>query len=179
MHQVDRERIHTLVDRLPDGELPVLEEVLRRWLDLSHSVEIPEHLTGAQVDDETDDPREAAVASQATEELLDLRRKRLLTEFSGGGLGLLQVIHGGGEVAWSVQAEKDLKHMGPKNAHCIRAAVGRYAGRCEGEVRRIDGTDPPQWRLRVGRHRVRFSYVDTPAPLIQVLGVTQREEAYR
>jgi len=47
-----------------------------------------------------------------------------------------------------------------------------------GDVTRLQGALPPEWRLSVGDWRVRFAY-DFDARTIQVLRVRHRREAYR
>jgi len=43
-------------------------------------------------------------------------------------------------------------------------------------VKRLQGIDPPEYRLRVGDYRVRFHLDDAT---VQVLRVRNRREAYR
>ena len=45
-----------------------------------------------------------------------------------------------------------------------------------GNIKRLQGIDPPEYRLRVGNYRVRF-HLDQET--VQVLRVRNRREAYR
>ena len=58
------------------------------------------------------------------------------------------------------------------------AAVERLAATEQGDVTRLQGVEPPEWRLRVGDWRVRFRY-DYPRRTIEVLQVPPRGRAYR
>jgi mRNA-degrading endonuclease RelE of RelBE toxin-antitoxin system len=54
--------------------------------------------------------------------------------------------------------------------------VERFADTGAGNVKRLQGIDPPEYRLRVGDYRVRFHReVET----IRILRVRNRREAYR
>jgi mRNA-degrading endonuclease RelE of RelBE toxin-antitoxin system len=46
----------------------------------------------------------------------------------------------------------------------------------EGDVKRLQDIDPPEFRLRVGDYRVRFRDFDN---VIEILSVKHRREAYR
>jgi mRNA-degrading endonuclease RelE of RelBE toxin-antitoxin system len=53
----------------------------------------------------------------------------------------------------------------------------RLAIKGEGDVRRLMPIDPPEYRLRVGKWRVRFQ-IDHSANRLLVLHVLRRDEAY-
>jgi mRNA-degrading endonuclease RelE of RelBE toxin-antitoxin system len=58
----------------------------------------------------------------------------------------------------------------------VKLAVERFAAIGVGDVKRLKGTKPPEFRLRVGAYRVRFQ----SAPgVILILRVLHRSEAYR
>ena len=61
-------------------------------------------------------------------------------------------------------------------ARRIKQAVERFAGAGAGNVKKLQGIDPPEYRLRVGDYRVRF---DLYGRAIRVLRVRNRREAYR
>jgi mRNA interferase RelE/StbE len=61
-------------------------------------------------------------------------------------------------------------------ARRVKQAVERFADTGAGNVKRLQGVDPPEYRLRVGDYRVRFHLDDET---IQVLRVRNRREAYR
>ncbi len=58
------------------------------------------------------------------------------------------------------------------------AAVDRLAATERGDVTRLHGVEPPEWRLRVGDWRVRFQY-DYDSHTMRVLRVLPRGRAYR
>lgn len=54
--------------------------------------------------------------------------------------------------------------------------LARFAATETGDLKRLQGSDPPELRLRVGDYRVRFyDHGDT----IEILAVKHRREAYR
>ena len=59
-------------------------------------------------------------------------------------------------VVWSTQAQHDLRHLDRQVATRVERAVERLAETEQGDVARLKGEVPPQWRLRVGDWRVRF-----------------------
>ena len=61
-------------------------------------------------------------------------------------------------------------------ARRVKQAVERFADTGAGNVKRLHGVDPPEYRLRVGDYRVRFHLDDET---VQVLRVRDRREAYR
>lgn len=56
-------------------------------------------------------------------------------------------------------------------------SVRRLAETDLGDVTKLTGLKPPEWRLRVGDWRVRFAYVDDDNVLM-VLRVLPRSKAY-
>ena len=81
-------------------------------------------------------------------------------------------------VVWTRLAVTDLRHLDRRTAERIRHSLRRLAEENLGDVTRLQGAVPPEWRLRVGDWRVRFAY-DFDARTIQVLRVRHRREAYR
>jgi mRNA interferase RelE/StbE len=59
----------------------------------------------------------------------------------------------------------------------VWGAVSRFAATGRGDVKRLQGL-PTEFRLRVGKWRVRFS-LDEARPVIHILRVLPRGEAYR
>jgi mRNA-degrading endonuclease RelE of RelBE toxin-antitoxin system len=80
------------------------------------------------------------------------------------------------EVEWTGTALDDLAALDTGIARRVKQAVERFAGAGAGNVNRLQGIDPPEYRLRVGDYRVRFHVEDG---IIQVLRVRNRREAYR
>lgn len=61
-------------------------------------------------------------------------------------------------------------------ARRVKNSVERFAETGGGNVKKLQGIDPPEYRLRVGDWRVRFEqYKET----MRVLRVRHRREAYR
>jgi len=55
-------------------------------------------------------------------------------------------------------------------------ALARLIATGEGDVKRLQGIDPPVFRLRVGEYRIRFRERDN---IVEVLSVKHRRDAYR
>ena len=80
------------------------------------------------------------------------------------------------KIEWTDQARSDLRSIDPVTAIRILHSIARYRTTNEGDVKRLQGTEPPQLRLRVGDYRVRFFVLEES---ILVLAVKHRGEAYR
>lgn len=76
------------------------------------------------------------------------------------------------------RALRDLERVDQSLRRRVFAALDRLAATGQGDVKRLRGIDPPEWRLRVGDWRVRFRY-DHPRRTIEVLQVPPRGRAYR
>jgi mRNA-degrading endonuclease RelE of RelBE toxin-antitoxin system len=61
-------------------------------------------------------------------------------------------------------------------ARRVKQSVERFAETGAGNVKRLQGIDPPEFRLRVGDYRVRFHQDDDT---MRILRVRNRREAYR
>jgi len=80
------------------------------------------------------------------------------------------------EVEWTEAALEHMAALDKGVARRVKQAVERFANTGAGNVKKLQGVDPPEYRLRVGDYRVRFhSKGDT----IRVLRVRNRREAYR
>jgi len=80
------------------------------------------------------------------------------------------------EVEWAGTALEDMAALDKRIARRVKQAVERFADTGAGNVKRLQGIDPPEYRLRVGDYRVRFHLEDEA---VQVLRVRNRREAYR
>jgi mRNA-degrading endonuclease RelE of RelBE toxin-antitoxin system len=60
------------------------------------------------------------------------------------------------ELEWAEPALQDMAALEKVIARRIKQAVERFAGTGAGNVRKLQGVDPPEYRLRVGDYRVRF-----------------------
>ena len=81
-------------------------------------------------------------------------------------------------VIWRSPALRDLRRLDSPQQRRVIAALTRYAEAGHGDVTRLTDVSPPQYRLRVGAWRVRFT-VDREAQVLQVLHVLPRGKAYR
>ena len=71
-----------------------------------------------------------------------------------------------------------MRQLDPRIAQRVGQAVQRLGETEHGDVKRLQGVDPPTWRLRVGEYRVLFAY-DTTAQELRVQRVLPRGRAYR
>jgi mRNA-degrading endonuclease RelE of RelBE toxin-antitoxin system len=61
-------------------------------------------------------------------------------------------------------------------ARRIQTGVERFAETGSGNIKRLQGSEPPEYRLLVGDWRVRFHRTEK---IIRILRVLHRREAYR
>lgn len=80
------------------------------------------------------------------------------------------------EIEWTEAALNDIAALDKGIARRVRRAVERFANTGAGNVKRLQGIDPPEYRLRVGDHRIRFHQ---GGDMIRILRVRNRREAYR
>jgi mRNA-degrading endonuclease RelE of RelBE toxin-antitoxin system len=73
---------------------------------------------------------------------------------------------------------RDLQRLDRQVEERVRRAVRQLAETEQGDVTRLQGADPPQWRLRVGDWRVRFRFNRETGELL-VQRVLPRGRAYR
>lgn len=82
----------------------------------------------------------------------------------------------GKKIAWTEQAKAHLRAIDQPNALHILHVLARFLAEGEGDVKRLQGLEPPEFRLRAGDYRVRFRDLGDS---ILVLAVKHRREAYR
>ena len=80
------------------------------------------------------------------------------------------------EIEWTEAALEDMAALDKGIARRVKQAVERFAHTGAGNVKRLQGIDPPEYRLRMEDYRVRF-HLDDQA--VRVLRVRNRREAYR
>jgi mRNA-degrading endonuclease RelE of RelBE toxin-antitoxin system len=80
------------------------------------------------------------------------------------------------EIAWSEAALADMAALDKGIARPVKQSVERFAETGSGNVKRLQGIDPPEFRPRVGDYRVRFH---NDGVTVTVLRVRNRREAYR
>jgi mRNA-degrading endonuclease RelE of RelBE toxin-antitoxin system len=81
------------------------------------------------------------------------------------------------KVVWTATAERDFGKLDPETRRRVRLSINRYAAASLGDVLRLQNITPPEYRLRVGKWRVRFS-LDHDRRTMQILHVLRRDEAY-
>jgi len=80
------------------------------------------------------------------------------------------------EIEWTGPALDDMTALDKEVALRVKRAIERLAETGAGNVKKLQGIDPPEYRLRVGDYRVRFDESDAA---LRVLRVRHRREAYR
>ncbi|MEI7892971.1 MAG: type II toxin-antitoxin system RelE/ParE family toxin [Myxococcales bacterium] len=74
------------------------------------------------------------------------------------------------------RAERDISDLPIETATRVCNALRRLAEANLGDVKKLQGVDPPEYRLRIGDYRVRFQLT---ADAIEVLRVLPRGGVYR
>ena len=82
----------------------------------------------------------------------------------------------GKNVIWKEQAKAQLRAIDQPTALRILHALAHYLETGEGDVKRLQNVEPPEFRLRVGDYRVRFH---DQGDTIRITAVKHRREAYR
>jgi mRNA interferase RelE/StbE len=82
------------------------------------------------------------------------------------------------QLSYTAAAARDLRKVGPEVAGRVLAALDAFAIAGAGDVKKLQGQNPPRWRLRVGDYRAGLA-LDHQAMAVQVLYVRHRREAYR
>ena len=79
-------------------------------------------------------------------------------------------------VGWTSQAKADLRAIEQQTALRLLHGLARFIETEEGDVKRLQDIEPPEFRLRIGDYRIRFhDYGDS----IVILAVKHRRDAYR
>jgi mRNA-degrading endonuclease RelE of RelBE toxin-antitoxin system len=80
-------------------------------------------------------------------------------------------------ISFSDEAKADIRAIPQQIAMNILSAVHRLAQTGAGRVKKLQGTEPPEFRLRVGDFRVRFT--EESGDILRIHAVKDRKEAYR
>ena len=80
------------------------------------------------------------------------------------------------KIDWRDQARNDLRSIDRISALQILHGLDRFSATGEGDVKRLQDVNPPEFRLRVGDYRIRFHDLGDS---ILILAVKHRREAYR
>ncbi|MGA9072430.1 MAG: type II toxin-antitoxin system RelE/ParE family toxin [Terracidiphilus sp.] len=80
------------------------------------------------------------------------------------------------KIIWNDRARNELRAIDQATAMRILNALARFCSSSEGDVKRLQDIEPPEFRLRVGDYRVRFH---DSGEALEITGVKHRREAYR
>ena len=80
------------------------------------------------------------------------------------------------KIAWSDQAKADVRAIDRDTALDLLQRLARFLQTEQGDVKRLQDIDPPEFRLRVGDYRVRYH---DRGESIEILAVKHRRQAYR
>jgi mRNA-degrading endonuclease RelE of RelBE toxin-antitoxin system len=80
------------------------------------------------------------------------------------------------KIAWTDQAKAQLRAIDQTTALRILHALARLIATGEGDVKRLQDIEPPEFRLRVGDYRVRFH---DSGDTVEIASVKHRREVYR
>ena len=80
------------------------------------------------------------------------------------------------KIEWTPTARADLRRINRETALRILEGLARFLFTEEGDVKLLKGTEPKEYRLRVGNYRIRFYDLGNT---VQILSVRHRREAYR
>lgn len=72
----------------------------------------------------------------------------------------------------------DLRRLDRNVAQWIATAVLRFADTERGDIQQLEGRFPPEWRVRVGDWRARFTF-DPHSNTMTITRVLHRGRAYR
>ncbi len=82
----------------------------------------------------------------------------------------------GKKVIWGEQARLQLRAIDKTTAMRILHGLAVYLETGEGDVKRLQNIEPPEFRLRVGDYRVRFQI---QGDAVRITAVKHRRESYR
>ena len=80
-------------------------------------------------------------------------------------------------VIFSIEARADLRAIDRETALRLLKALARFLATDAGNVKQLEGFDPPQYRLRIGNWR--FIFRKSGDGAIEIVRVRNRREAYR
>jgi len=80
------------------------------------------------------------------------------------------------KIVWLEQARAELRAIDRETALRLLQGLAHFTFTESGDIKRLQGYDPPQFRLRLGDYRIRFR-VSNDA--IEILSVRNRKDAYR
>lgn len=177
-----KEHAHELIERMAPAQVPVAVELLEKMLD-----PVSLALANAPFEDELISEEEEQAAARARAEpgpgttMEDLLAEYGLTQRSSSewsyrlweSTARAMVRK---KIVFRDQFKSDLRAIDRGIALNILRGLDRLSATGEGDVKRLQDVEPPEFRLRVGDYRVRYYDVGDS---ITVLAVRHRREAYR
>jgi mRNA-degrading endonuclease RelE of RelBE toxin-antitoxin system len=79
-------------------------------------------------------------------------------------------------IVWSEEARADVRSIDRRTVLRLLNGLARFAFTESGDVKQLEGYQPPQFRLRLGDYRIRFRNLGDS---IEILRVRHRRQAYR
>jgi mRNA-degrading endonuclease RelE of RelBE toxin-antitoxin system len=79
-------------------------------------------------------------------------------------------------IEWTEASINDMAKIDRGSGRRIKLSIERFAITGLGDVKKLQGISPPEYRLRVGNFRIRFSL---RGDTIRILRVMDRRDAYR
>lgn len=80
-------------------------------------------------------------------------------------------------ISFSDEAKADVRQIPKHIALNILKSIHRFAETGTGDLRKLQDSDPPEFRLRVGDYRIRFS--EEQSGTLRIHAVKNRKDAYR
>jgi len=80
------------------------------------------------------------------------------------------------QIEWSEESLDDLAALDKGVARRVTASVERFSETGIGNIKKLQGINPPEFRLRVGDYRVRLHIEGNT---LRILRVSNRKDAYR
>jgi mRNA-degrading endonuclease RelE of RelBE toxin-antitoxin system len=80
---------------------------------------------------------------------------------------------------WSKDAQKDLRSLDLPTAQRIIKTILRFTGTGQGDIKRLQGIDPPLYRLKAAKDYRVFFRLNPETATMTVLRIRHRREAYR
>lgn len=80
------------------------------------------------------------------------------------------------KIVWTDQARADIRAIDRETALDLLHRLARFLATEEGDVKKLQGIEPPEFRLRLGDYRLRFY---DHGESIEALHVGHRKDAYR
>jgi len=80
-------------------------------------------------------------------------------------------------ISFSDEAKSNLRAIPKRIAMNILTGIHRLAETGVGDIKKLEGIEPTEFRLRVGDYRVRFT--EESGDILRIHAVKNRKEAYR